>query len=425
MGRLSSARRVIAAAAIAGAASFALAGCENALLAYLFKGILYQGWKVASWSAPAPVVAGETHELGKSNGFPMNMAMGSNGKLHLVGWKVNDLDWVSTSMEPGAAEFNQAFTLVNSTPNPDDLGRSPGIDLVTDDIPIIAYGVGSAGVNHSLYYQELDPGPPEVWRTAQEIDANGSSLRYAPVFVCFFSSDFKPHLWYLSGGKIYHTVRMNASTIAPDPPAEWLPDVGKVAAARAGANDFAFAYTDGAGTTLFYRTWLGSGSTPIWTAPADTAFGEVTITTGPDGAAYISFGTRKASDPNNVAFFVLRSFTNRGGSWHELASITGTASAGPMSPCSIVVAPDRFDNDHIHMVYTMWTLPFLLSVWYTYYDDSGWHAPQNLDTLHNAIYPQIAVDPAGTVHVVYSWYSTELDRTLMYVRGTPREAQNQ
>ena len=73
------------------------------------------------------------------------------------------------------------------------------------------------------------------------------------------------------------------------------------------------------------------------------------------------------------------------------------------------------------MVYTVWTPPLNLSIWYTYYDESGWHAPQSLDTVHNAFFPTIAVDPAGTVHVVYSWHSTELDRTLMYVRGTPGE----
>ena len=60
MGRLSSTRRAIAAAVIAGAATLALAGCENGLMTYLFKGIFYQGWKVASWSTPAPVVAGRT-----------------------------------------------------------------------------------------------------------------------------------------------------------------------------------------------------------------------------------------------------------------------------------------------------------------------------------------------------------------------------
>ena len=41
-------RRGIAAVVIAGAASLALAGCDNALMTYLMKGILYRGWKVAS-----------------------------------------------------------------------------------------------------------------------------------------------------------------------------------------------------------------------------------------------------------------------------------------------------------------------------------------------------------------------------------------
>ena len=129
MGGLTEACRAPTAAIIAGAAILALAGCENALLSYLFKGIFYQGWKVASWSTPAPVVAGETHDLGQLQWSPMNMAMGTNGMLHLVGWKGSDSDWVYTSMDPGAAQFDQAFTVANSTIQPDDFSRSPGIDL--------------------------------------------------------------------------------------------------------------------------------------------------------------------------------------------------------------------------------------------------------------------------------------------------------
>ena len=43
----------------------------------------------------------------------------------------------------------------------------------------------------------------------------------------------------------------------------------------------------------------------------------------------------------------------------------------------------------------------------------------------SSIIPQIAVDPAGTVHVVYTWWAGEGSTTLMYVRGTPGEPQNQ
>jgi hypothetical protein len=199
MGGLSSARRAIAAAVIAGAATLALAGCENNLMTYLFKGIFYQGWKVASWSTPAPVVETETWELGKSNGFPSNMAMGSNGKLHLVCWKVSSSSWVYTSMDPGAAEFDQAFAVVKSTPQPDEFLRSPGIDLFGDDVPLIAYGVGYTGSTHNLYYQEYNPGSG-TWST-QTIATNGSAIWYAPVFVSFLS-DLESHIWYLESGTI-------------------------------------------------------------------------------------------------------------------------------------------------------------------------------------------------------------------------------
>jgi hypothetical protein len=91
----------------------------------------------------------------------------------------------------------------------------------------------------------------------------------------------------------------------------------------------------------------------------------------------------------------------------------------------MVAAQDRYGNDRLHMVYTLWTPPLNFSIWYTYYDEDGWHAPQNLDSVHSAFFPLIAVDPAGTVHVVYSWYKTSNDRTTMYVRGTPGEPHNQ
>jgi len=38
-------------------------------------------------------------------------------------------------------------------------------------------------------------------------------------------------------------------------------------------------------------------------------------------------------------------------------------------------------------------------------------------------YPLIAVDPEGIVHIVFAWAQTELDRTMMYVRGMPKEPQ--
>lgn len=38
-------------------------------------------------------------------------------------------------------------------------------------------------------------------------------------------------------------------------------------------------------------------------------------------------------------------------------------------------------------------------------------------------FPVITADPKGVVHVAYSWNQSELDRTMMDVRGTPNESQ--
>jgi len=153
----------------------------------------------------------------------------------------------------------------------------------------------------------------------------------------------------------------------------------------------------------------------------------MTITRGSDGAVYVCCGSYNPADEYNTEFYALHFFSNAGGAWHEMEAITGNSSWGPMYmyPCSMCVAPDRYGNDRIHLAYTLWTLPSFISVWYTYYEESGWHPSQELDTLHTSLSPYIAVDPAGVVHVVYTWYADELNRTMMYVRGTPGEAQNQ
>jgi hypothetical protein len=429
MGRLSSVRRAIAAAVIAGAATLTLASCENNLMTYFFKGILYQGWKVASWSTPAPVVAGETHEQGtlKRNGFPMNMAMGTNGKLHLVGWRVTAKEWIYTSMDPGAGSFTQTYTVVNATDNPSDLTLEPGIDLISDDVPYITYGVGDGFGNRHLYFQEYNA--VSGWRPAEEVQSNSTSVEYAPSFVFFLASDYKPHLWYLADGTIYHTIRNSSNNFTA--PAAWLLDVGWAAAVRIAPDDIAFVYTDSAQTHLYYRTWKGSESTTIWSAPTNVGIGKMTTTLDSNGAAYVCFGTYNPADSMNTAFYSLRCLTNSGGSWHERESINGNASAGPIAwifPCAIDVARDRYGNEHLHMAYSTWNSPANWSVWYSYLEDGGWHAPQNLDTQHTNsfwTFPLIAVDPTGTVHVVYAWTQTELDRTMMYVRGTPAEPQNQ
>ena len=116
--------------------------CENDLLSFMFKNLFYENWKISSWSAPAPVVDGETHEQGEeySNGFPMAMAMGVNGKIHLVAFKPDSSarDLIYSYLEPGDSRFEQSFEIVQDLS--DNLGgivTMPGIDLISDDLPII------------------------------------------------------------------------------------------------------------------------------------------------------------------------------------------------------------------------------------------------------------------------------------------------
>lgn len=419
MGRVKSARRAMSAAAIAGALTLMLAGCDNALMTYLLKGILYRGWQVASWSTPAPVVAGETHEAipANPNRFPMNMAIGDNGKLHFIGWRENDSAWVYTSMALGAPEFAQSFTVVKSgLPEPDEFVRSPGIDFYLGDSPLIAYGVGYTNPVHTLYYQEYISG----WQPADPIVSNNLSKKYAPVYVSYFTPESKSHIWYLFDGAIWHTTASSPS------PASWVPSVGTFASMRLGTDDAEFAYTDPTNSQLSYRTWKGTVSTPIWTSPSGIEIANITMARDSSGALCIGLVTWDYQNQGDTSLHALHFVTNAGGTWHELASITGSASSGfmPYCPCSLVIAPDRYGNDHIHLAYTMSILG-TYSVWYSYYEETAWHPPQKLDALHPSLAPQIAVDPAGTVHVVYTWWAAEHLTTLMYVRGTPREPQNQ
>ena len=186
--------------------------CESRLFSYLFEDLFYAGWKVASWSSPAPVVDGESHapDVAKSNGFPMNLVMGSNGKLHLIAWKVDSSarDWVYTSLQPGEERFEQSFAIVaDLSDNPGGIAVMPAIDLISDDVPYILYSHGSSPC--VLTYQEYN-NVTSTWGLEQELYSVAGN-RITRTFVAFLTSDFRPHVFFVtdeSPNKMYHTVKV-------------------------------------------------------------------------------------------------------------------------------------------------------------------------------------------------------------------------
>ena len=404
-----------------------LASCENDLTSFLFNNLFYEGWKVSSWSEPVPVVEGESHLNGtdKRNGFPMNMLMGSNGRIHLFGWRVSAREWVHAIREPGKDEFEQTMTLVSSlTENPDGLGIMPGIDLISDDVPYIAYSE-----NQVLCFQEYSA--VSGWRPQEPLYNAGTNIPFT--FVFFLTADFKTHLFYITdGSEMYHTTRVTTNTIFPDPPELFIDDISLAWAQRIGGNDVAFIYTDSTSQDLYYRTFNDSNVTTIWSVPdSSLAIGGITAAYDSNGILHVICSTFKSGEPLNHQFYSLHYVRNTGGSWEERERITATADSGPLGlifPASIDIAPDKHGNDRLHMAYTIYFPPGNFFVWYAYYDEAGgWQiSPESVDTSYTNsfwTFPLLAVDPEGVVHIVYAWTQTELDRTLMYVRGTPQETQ--
>ncbi len=420
-------RKRIAVAVALALIALGVTGCENKLLSFLFDDLFYTGWKVASWSTPAPVVANYTHEQGEAyrNGYPLNMAMGSNGKIHLIGWRVSGPphEWLYTVRQPGAAVFDQSYTGIASITNPAPTGVMPGIDLISDDAPIISF----ASSSNVLYYQEYIP---NAWRSAEALYTAAASITYPSVV--FLSTDFRPHLFYVSGGKLYHTARTGTGSISPNPPAVYIDDVSAVAVRRQGSGEVHFLYTDSARQNLYHRRYTGASPSTVWSAgDSSLSIGEIGMTLDSDGALHACVGTYKTADNLNPAFYTLHYLSNESGAWEAKGSITGGSTSGPLPwvfPASIAVAKHRHGNDRVHLAYTVYVPPLTSSIWYAYYDDDGWQKSEtSLDTVHTTsslTFPVLAVDADGSVHVVYSWAASELDRTMMYVKGTPTESQN-
>jgi hypothetical protein len=110
-------------------------------------------------------------------------------------------------------------------------------------------------------------------------------------------------------------------------------------------------------------------------------------------------------------------------------AILGNDQAGPdtIMPHDAALSTDKYGNPRLHLVYSLLKAGLNFYIWYAYYDKGGWHvAEESIDTENTNSFwtsAMIVADEGGDVHIVYSWAVNELDRTLMYVRGSPAEPQ--
>ncbi|MCF7915803.1 MAG: hypothetical protein K9L66_11600 [Spirochaetaceae bacterium] len=406
-------------------------GCSNSLTDYLFKNLFYEGWKIASWSSPQPVVDTETHELGneKRNGFPMNMAMGSNGKIHLVGFRVSTREWVYAVRNPGSDRFEQEpFTVIADlgSVNPDEMGLMPGIELFSDDVPIIAYGAG--GVLYFHMYDAVDG-----WKSQEQLFDASTELGADDItnVFCTFSADFKIHLFFKAGNSFYHTIRTGYATV--DPPQEILSDVGTACVLHLGSGGMSLLYTDSAKKNLYYAKYGSDESARLYSVPSGgtLGIGGINALRDSQGTVHAVFGVYDTETPTDPSSNAIGYFRNREDLWVQEKWIEGTSSYGPLAAFTspaLDVAEDSNGNLRVHLAYTRVTSPLGFFIHYAYYDEvDGWQiSDKSVDTTYTNsfwTFPLLAVGPQGEVHLVYSWTQSELDRTMVYVRGIPREMQ--
>jgi hypothetical protein len=200
---------------------------------------------------------------------------------------------------------------------------------------------------------------------------------------------------------------------------------------RINTNELAIAYADTTRKNLYFRTYNDSQVETVWTTnDPDTEIAVIDIAVDDTDTVHICFSTRDSSapvlDPSGSA---IRYVCNKSGSWAEMGAILGNAQAGPdtIMPHSMAVSTDKYGNPRLHLVYSLLKDGLNFYIWYAYFDKGGWQvAEESIDTVNTNSFwtsAMIAADAKGDVHIVYSWAVNELDRTLMYVRGSPGETQ--
>jgi hypothetical protein len=414
----------VALTALVAAAVLAFTSCENALQTYVLAKLFGPGWRIESWEGPEKVLPSEDYTT-LSNGFPQQIGISNDGKIHVVLYEVDSFNWLYTVKEPGANTFQEPHGTFQSgiyTVSP------PSMVLLLNDVPVIAYSDrNGGGPSYNLCYQEKQSGGLGVWGS-QRILYNHAS-RIDEVFMFFLASDvLKPQLFYLADSKVYRTQKTGTTTIDPATPEEFLSTALNADVFQLGTDDVGIVF---ATTTqsLSYTQFRDNSPEVIWsTSDPQVEIASVSALADGNGTVHVVLGTRRPNpDDMNPLYFSFRYLTNAGGSWSEKGSIVGAATAGPMVTYApaLAMSRDRDGKEHLHMVFTVYELPLNFFVWYAYFDETGWQvAGQSLDDSRDAIFPSLISDDTGCLHVLYSDYISELDRELYYMKGIPEKPQN-
>ena len=349
----------------------------------------------------------------------------SNGKIHVLLYGVSPGTWFYTVREPGATAFPDTYGEVETGIY---YSRPPAMVLLLNDLPVIAYADREGiGPGYNLCYQEKQAGGPGDWGGQRILYLHPT--RIEDVFMFFLASDsLNPRLFYLADDMVYHTLKTGSSTIFPNPPEPYLSTALQTAVFQLGTDDVGFVYATTA-QSLSYTRFRDNNPVVIWsTTNPEVEVASVAAVTDESGKVHVVLGTQNPSASMDPSYFTFRYLTNEGGSWSEKRFFSGSAASGPMvvyTP-ALAVTRDSEGNDHLHMAYTVLELPLNFYAWYAFFDEGNWQiAPQSLDEIHNAIFPSLAADDAGSIHVLYSNYISELDRELYYVKGVAAKPQDE
>jgi hypothetical protein len=402
----------------------AFTGCENALQTYVFSKLFGTGWRIESWEGPEKVLPSEDYTT-LSNGFPQQIGISSDGKIHVVLYGVSPGTWLYTVKEPGASSFQEPHGEVETgiyTLAP------PSMVLVLNDLPVIAYADrNSLAGDYNLCYQEKQSGGLSDWGSQRILYTHATRIEQVLMF--FLTSDsLKPHFFYMADDKVYHTQKTGTSTIVPDPPEEYINTAPKASVFQLGTDDVGFVYSTTT-QSLSFKRFRDNTPEVIWsTNDPDVEIASVSAIADSNGKIHVVVGTHNPADTMNPLYFTFRYLSNTGGSWSEKGTIDGSAASGPMVSygAALALTQDREEEEHLHMVYTVLEPPLTFFAWYAYFDEGSWQvAPQSLDESRDAILPSLRSDEAGCLHVLYSDYISENERELYYVKGVPEKPQEE
>lgn len=230
----------------------------------------------------------------------------------------------------------------------------------------------------------------ETWSATESLSNTDNNSRAPQVVV---TEDGTVHIvWEETAegeiGSLYHTF---GSSGAWSSPTEIIGDSPSLATGSAGEVHMAYVSQSGATLDVFYMRWDGSA----WTLPVN-----VSQTSGISSApaiAYTSGGVLHLiwADNTSGTMALQHGQSSDGVSWSTFPIPNGDGEAP-----AVAVGP----GDVLNVV---WQSPDALTgqndVWYMEYDAGKWSLPEAVSDSPdvNSIAPDVAVDPDGTVHVVW------------------------